>query len=315
MTIKNRSQNKYVFSFLAIGFTFISAYNGYNFYRIILGLSVAVLITVVFEVGRIASLFRLVNSGKRKTPLAVIMYIIIATVCTFASINSFTTDIISKGREGDKYFNEQISNIKEAYSKKMESEFVPLKRDIKYLENKVAKYHKSDYWKRRLSQIVKNYDKKVMERDKFMNTFPEDPDKWIKANSPLLSVNLKEEHKTDNELISVKIALKEIWGLESIQVQKLIGIVLTIAIELLILLLATLSVKMDTEKEILANSDLLNSNFEQRSVNKFIELNKDHFRKTGKLLPQSKLNSNLRPIRLFLKEFDNNSLKELFQKT
>lgn len=320
--VGERGSKRYqvIFALLAIGFTFISGWNGFNFYRIMFGFSMACLIVIVFEIARIASLFRFVQKGRRVGFLSILIYFIVASMCTFAGINSFTSEIINRSWDIDENVEAQIHRIKQAYSEKIQEKMSTLNRDITYIENKLAKYHESDYLKRRLSQMKSNRDRMITERDEFLNNNPEDPERWIESKSALLGLELEKVSKGSREMRSVIQALKELWGLDKITAQKIMGILVTITVELSILLLAFLSVVKDrsntwpariTEKKELMK--ILNSKFEERQVKKFLSLSSGHFNRTGKLLPMRKLSTNLRPIRILLQEYDLESLKNLFE--
>ncbi len=105
---------------LAAGFTLISAYNGFTFYKVLFGLSMAVLITVTFEITRLACLFSFVRTGKKIGTLAAATYMIGASVCAFAAINSFTYDVILRDRASQGQYREQIHMIKKAHSRKID---------------------------------------------------------------------------------------------------------------------------------------------------------------------------------------------------
>lgn len=310
-----------IFALLALGFTLISTWNGFNFYRVIFGLSMAVLISSVFEITRFACLFRFMNTGKNVGFLSIVLYIIVASVCAFASINSFTQEIIHRNRIRESEQRNQIHIIKKAYLEREKERFNTLDRDIRYLENKVAKYPDRDYWKRRLSQIKTNRDAFVKERDSFININPENPEQWISEKSALLGLKLEKPSGESEEMTSVIQALRELWGFEKITAQKIMGIVVTLTVELSILLLAFLaSVKVrswSVTKKITNRKELLkilHNNFEEKHVKKFLSLSRDHLSRKGKLPPMRKLSMNLRPIRIFLQDSDNEKLKELFRK-
>jgi hypothetical protein len=338
---------------LAAGFTLISAYNGFTFYKVLFGFSMAVLITVTFEVTRLACLFSFVRAGKKIGLLGILTYIVVACVCTFSAINSFTYEIIKRDRASQGQYREQIHLIKQAYSRKIEEKITALDRDVTYIEKMMAKYHGRLYWKRRLSQTVMNRDKLITKRDEFLNTIPENPEQWIKAKSAMLGLELDNPSRDSEDMISVTQALKELWGLEKATAQKIMGIVVTITVELSILLLSFLAnagkksrgvvdvtksrepsrisrgVTEDRKnhgspgsqgnvtKKITTREDLLNSvtpDIDEITLEKFVTANREHFEKSGELLPMRKLSMNLRPVRKIFEGFDRESLEKLFEK-
>jgi len=318
---KISSIQKVFFSFLALGFTLISAWNGFNFYRIIFGLSMSVLIVSVFEIARIACLFRFMYTREKTGFLAIMIYTMVASVCAFAAINSFTSEVVYRNRESEREFKIQALNIKQDYSKKTEAKLVAINRDIRYLENKVAKYHNSDYWKRRLSQVIINRDKIISERDRFLNTDPGNLEKWVKVHSALLGLNMKQASRENNEMASITQALKDLWGMGKDTAQKIIGIVITVTVELSILLLSFLGSAQEASYNDVTNespgrtslSRKLDSRFGNILVNKFIQKNRSYFKKTGNLLPMRKLSNNLRPVRRFFQDIGHGDITELFK--
>jgi hypothetical protein len=151
-------------------------------------------------------------------------------------------------------------------------------------------------------------------------------------------------------MISVTQALKELWGLEKATAQKIMGIVVTITVELSILLLSFLANAgkksrsvidvtksrepsrisrgvtkgqknhgsvINVTKKITTREDLLNMvtpDIDEITLEKFVEANREHFEKTGELLPMRKLSMNLRPVRKIFEGFDRESLAKLFEK-
>jgi hypothetical protein len=338
-------------SLLAAGFTLISAYNGFTFYKVLFGLSMAVLITVTFEITRLACLFSFVRTGKRIGTLAAATYMIVASVCAFAAINSFTYDVILRDRASQGQYRQQIHIIKQAYSRKIDEKITALERDVTYIEKMMAKYHGRLYWERRLSQSVTKRDKLITQRDEFLNTTPENPEQWIKANSAMLGLELDNPSRDSEVMISVTQALKELWGLEKATAQKIMGIVVTITVKLSILLLSFLAnagkksrsvidvtksrepsrisrgvtkgkknhgspgrqgsvtKKITTRDELL---DMVTPDVDEITLKKFVEASREHFEKTGELLPMRKLSMNLRPVRKIFEGFDRESLAKLF---
>jgi hypothetical protein len=104
------------FFFIAFGLTIISAYNGFKFYRVLFRFFLAALISSTFELARIACLFKYRNSKKKIGTLTFPLYIIIALVCAFTSINSFTAEVIIRDRTNEKEAQAQIYKIKTTYS-------------------------------------------------------------------------------------------------------------------------------------------------------------------------------------------------------
>jgi hypothetical protein len=310
-----------VFTLIAFCLTIISAYNGFKFYNTLFGLFMAVMVSATFEVSRFACLFRYRNSQKRVGVLTLILYTITAIVCAFASINSFTAEVVRRNRLNEKEVQAKIYEIKKAYSEKAIEKITSLNKNIKYLENQVAKYPESNYWKRRLAQYVLNLDKEIAERDRFLQTNPDNPEQWLRAQAPLLGLEIKTLSLESEAMTSVKHALNEVWGLSNVTTQKLIGTVVTVTVELCILLFVILAterrkseslLKRITEKRNLPET--LRFNFGESQVKRFLSISRKHFERTGELPPMRRLNTTLRPILEYLKDIDRESLQGIFQK-
>lgn len=303
------------FSLLAGGFTLISAWNGFTFYRVLFGLSLAVLISATFETARLACLFRLKRTGKGLGLLSAVTYIIVAGVCAFASINSFAYEVIKRDRSSQGQYADQIYRVKQSYSRQIESKLAAIDRDMAYIEKRIAKYPKSGYWQRRMSGAVAKRDRLVIQRDKFLATEPENPGQWIAANSALFDLKVQTPSRDSEDMISVTQALKQLWGLGKSKAQIIMGIVVTVTVELSILLLALMAGMGDRSrsvtKKITGKNETLESvtsGIDGELLEKFLQASRAHFEKTGKMLPMRKLSPALRPVR---KSFENLSREEL----
>lgn len=339
-----------ILSLLVVGFSIISILNVYKFLVVLFGLSMAVLISSTLEITRLACLYTFLISRKGITSLAVSTYVIVVMVILFGNINSFTCEIIKRDRAGQAQYREQTHKVKQVYSERMDEKLAALGRDIRYLENMVAKYHGRDYWNRRLSQVRANRDKLITERDAFLSSQPRNPEQWVTAKSALLGLELDNPSRDSEDMISVTQALKELWGLEKTTAQKIMGIVVTVTVELSILLLSFLAnagvksrsvtdVKRSRElsrasrgmakvrknhgsqrsvtKRVTSREELLNMvipDIDEMTLGKFVAVNREHFERTGELLPMRKLSMRLRPVRNILGEFDQESLAKLFEK-
>lgn len=340
-----------VLALLAAGFTLISAYNGFNFYKVLFGLSMSILITATFEVARLSCLFSFMRKGKKIGALGVATYIVVASVCAFAAINSFTYEVILRDRAGCDQYRDQIHKIKQEYSRNVAEMITNVAKDITYAERMAAKYNKSGYWKRRLSQIVAKRDRLVAQRNAFLKDEPENPEQWIKANSALLGMELEGKSSNSEEMISVTKALKELWGLNKSTAQKLMGIVVTATVELSILLLSFLAGVADKQQEVAKKSkeitdvaevasvaagkekprnvaegsnemkemttkkkETATPNIDEESLEEFVVAHKEYFQRTGKLPPLRILSRKQREVRKVLEAFSHDDLKKLFGK-
>jgi Ni/Co efflux regulator RcnB len=329
-----------LFTFLAFGFTLISLWNGFTFHRVLFGLFMAILISSVFEIARIACLYNIMSS-KRVGMLSVFTYIIVASVCACAAVSSFTYEVIKRDQQNKEYHIRQIRDIKKAYSRKIEKELSVIKRDIQKAEHELAKRPWSGYWKRSHAQAITNRDHLITQRDKFLGTEPSNPEHWINSKAPLLGIKREEPKRDTKDLRAVTTALKELWGLDRSAAKKIAGIVITITVELSIIILAFLgsanaesgkrdnrdkrgkrdrSSDRDKSKNVTKKStgkkkslESVMSDIEGEVIEKFLEANRTHFEKTGKLLPLRKLSPVLRPVRKAFENLNKEDLEKYFE--
>lgn len=315
---KQRS-HKITFSVLAIGFTLLSAWNGMDFYRMMFGMYLSITITSVFETSRLVCLFRMVRSGKLKELLSVPLYVVIALVCAFASINSFNARIIQQNMVEEKELDAQVQEIKKAFAAQIKEELAPVSRDITWSENQISKAQQNDYWKRRREQFLTNRDEIIRSRDLFLGEDPEDKERWIKANSARLGIDTKALTQETDEIRSVRLALKDMWGLTKLTSQKLVGVIVTFVIELSIILMAFLSDRDPRHAGRKINraakrKTISKARSPEDRIEKFVANYRDYFRNNGTLPPLRKISPSLRPIRRQIENLEREELRKLFEK-
>jgi hypothetical protein len=256
-SIKQKSRmQRALLTFLAAGFTLISAYNGFTFYKVNFGLSMAILIGATFEVARFACLFSFKRKEKKIGALSIVTYIIVASVCAFAAINSFTYEVILRERAGRDQYRDQVHKIKQAYTRSMAEKITGVAKEITHIEKILSSYPKSATWKRRLAMAVAKRDHLVADRDKFLNQEPENLEQWIKANSALLGMKLEGKSRESEEMISVTKALEELWGLDKGTAKKIMAIVVTATVELSIILLSFLAGVIDKPRRAVEGAEV-----------------------------------------------------------
>ena len=315
------SFTRFIFAFIAIGFTLISGWNGFFFYRILFGTTLATLLIFTFEISRLACIFRYMQSQRTGT-LTLTLYIITATVCAFASINSFTSEVILRDQHNTKELNKSIHLVKNHYYKQTLNEEKSLKRDVNYLANKISQYPNSGYWKRRF-EVAQNYlDKFSGKRTEYMQENPEEPREWIETQSAILGLQIENSSKESEEIRSATMALEELWGLEKKSAQKIMSIVLTITVELAILLLVFLSAgqKKTIPKPIpelipRETKNQLNETFGKEQVDLFFQKIIGHYQATKKLPHMSKINKSIRPIKKAIEELTNQKMISILKKS
>jgi len=317
--LNKHTKTRLSFALLSLAFTFISAWNGFHFYLITFGLSLAILITATFEIARFTCLFRFIQSGKKTGILAVSLYLITASVCAFASINSFNAGVIRKNQSNDRTIQKQIFQIKESYAQKMAKEIEKISQDAHYLGNMTIKYPGNGYWQRRLAQTIAQKDNLITERDRFLAINPPDPQQWITMQAAILGLKLGDLSEKNEDVAAVNMALKELWGLDQVKAQKIIGIGVTATVELSILLLAMLATRSkrpeNAVEDTLDITELLDRSAGgqgEEVIENFIKASQESLRKTGKLPPQNKITRNLRPLGRLLKGYDLETIRKQF---
>ncbi|MCK4764331.1 MAG: hypothetical protein KAW12_19185, partial [Candidatus Aminicenantes bacterium] len=95
----------------------------------------------------------------------------------------------------------------------------------------------------------------------------------------------------------------------------------TLVVEISIFILALLSTKGRNKAEVLTKPKLdkelltkIHSIFGEKPVKRFFEVSLNYMKKHGKLPPLRSLNKEIRPVRLFLNEYYQEDLHELFLK-
>jgi len=310
---------QFAFAFLSFAFTLISAWNGYHFYLINFGLSPAIIITTAFEIARFASLFRYIRRGRKNNILSAFLYLLTAVVCAFSSINSFSTGVVLKNQTKDTTIDMQVFQVKQTYAKKMAGEIDKASKDIQYMKNMAARFPNRSYWKVRLTQAIEQKENLTTERDGFLATVPQDPKKWIEIQAAILDMKIVGLSKEDKELAAVNTVLEELWGIDRNMAQKIIGIVLTVTVEISIFILAMLATQDRRGKKRGKNGkangilEHYDNEEERETVENFFRTSLEAFVKTGKLPPLSKTNKNLRPLGRYLRNLDPAFLRDLLQ--
>lgn len=301
---------------IAAGFTLISAWNGFTFYRVLFGMSMATLTTVTYEAARMTCLFSFIRKGKSIGLLAIITYVGVASVCAFASINSFCYEVILRERESRDLYRGQVHKIKQEYSRSVAEKITDIDKEITKAERVLSSYPESATWKRRFVTDKVKRDQFVLERDRFLKEEPEDPEQWVRKNSALLGIELEAKSRENEKMISVKKALQELWGLDEGTAQKIMGIVITVTVELSILLISILAGVADNTRTVVnvVKMSKATSSIDDNLMEKFVAANREHFKKTGQLIPMRKLSRKFREVRKILDAMERKDLEKMFNK-
>jgi hypothetical protein len=129
-------------------------------------------------------------------------------------------------------------------------------------------------------------------------------------------LKIEQPSQEKESLKSVTQALKELWGIEAGTAKKIIGIVITLTVEAGILILAFLGVaerKNEGVTDVTGVTNTVTLQPDDDQVTKFIDANREHFKKKGELLPMRKLTVNLRPVRKAFEGLDREELNKYFE--
>lgn len=311
---------KRLFFVLSISLTFISLHAGFYFYKAMFGLMVAILTSFTFETLRIATLFGFTRKNGNHRRASYVLYFGIAFVCSFASVASFHAKIIQNYRHDMAKTVErqksEIEAIKKEHAKARESELAKINKDINWCQIKLAKSPNSEYWQRRLSQIEAEEKMVLAKFDSLLAYIPEsDVEAWIERESTKLG--LKREI-TDDKLgnsWAVSVAVREVWNMSEVAAKKLTAIIIVLAVEFGILMLAILSKESDNPVEIKVNGRLrpLVKKFGEEAIRSFIASSKDYYADKGRLPMARDLSRNSREIRkaILSRKLTKNDINEL----
>lgn len=315
-----RSSKHPSFAILSFAFTFISAWNGFQFYLSNFGLLMALVITATFEVARFSCIFRFIQADRKTGIVPISLYLITVSVCAFSSINSFSSDVIMKNQNTDRTVQNQIFLVKESYAKKMAGEIDKASKDIQYLKNMATRYSNRNYWKVRLASAIEQKEDLMAEQDRFLDTVPKNPKKWIAKQAAILGLKIENLSEKDKKLTAFNTALKELWGLDQAKAQKLIGMGVTATVELSILFLTMLASVGKRPRNAVKKTFNIKGLMDRSAggqgedtIENFIKTSQEHIRKTGKLPPLNKVTINLRPLIQFLRYLDPEFLRDLLQ--
>ena len=237
-----------IFIILSCCLTFISLYSGFFIYEILFNISLAILISIIFEILRLSTLYSITMFTGFFRYFSVILYVIIAFVCFSASILSFNTKIIEKNDNYEKYIKQKLFKssyeIKHEYSRKIDEQIKDLEKQKDRNDQLIARYPTSKTY----PAISENLEAKITDiknkRQEFFNSMGDTPSpKWIADQKAILGLSgINDVYENLNTPVSR--AAHEFFGIDETALQKYAGIVLTLAIELGIILLSILGVSI-----------------------------------------------------------------------
>lgn len=244
----NELKLKYLFIFLSIALTFISLWTGFAVYEIMFGTFVAFLISFIFELLRLSTLYSInIFNGIYKT-VCIVLYMLVAFVCFSAGVLSFNSKVIEKTdirtREITQIMSKDVYEIKHEYSKKIDEQIKDLEKQKDRNDQLIARYPTSKTYQ----AISENLEVKITDiknkRQEFFNSMGDTPSpKWIADQKAILGLSgINDVYENLNTPVSR--AAHEFFGIDETALQKYAGIVLTLAIELGIILLSILGVSI-----------------------------------------------------------------------
>lgn len=244
----NELKLKYLFIFLSIALTFISLWTGFAVYEIMFGTFVAFLISFIFELLRLSTLYSInIFNGIYKT-VCIVLYMLVAFVCFSAGVLSFNSKVIEKTdvrtREITQTMSKDVYVIKNAFSQKIDEQIKDLEKQKDRNDQLIARYPTSKTY----PAISENLEAKIADtknkRQEFFNSMGDIPSpKWIADQKAILGLsNINDVYENLNTPVSR--AAHEFFGIDETALQKYAGIVLTLAIEFGIIILSILGMSI-----------------------------------------------------------------------
>lgn len=254
---------KYLFGLFSFGLTLISMQSGFFFYKILFGISTAILATGVFEILRLATLLYLsLNLETKKKVVAGILYLMVAFICAFAASSSFHARIIeSYQRDLLPYttvMEGRASVIQQKYAEIYAQKLSDIEEKIDICRKKTILEPNSTYWPNRLAQVLEDRHAVITERDSLISSVP-DEDKigdWVERHAAITGVSFEALPLSRLGAAAITEAVHELWDIGELSVKKLMALAIVLAIEIGIILLAVFArfyaKEASEEKELLA---------------------------------------------------------------
>lgn len=236
---------KYLFGLFSFGLTLISMQSGFYFYKILFGLSTAILATGVFEILRLATLLYLsLNLETKKKVVAGILYLMVAFICAFAASSSFHARIIeSYQRDLLPYttvMEGRASVIQQKYAEIYAEKLAAIEEKIDICRKKTILEPNSTYWPNRLAQVLEDRHTVIMERDSLISSTPAEDKigEWVERHAAITGVSFEALPLSRLGAAAITEAVHELWDIGELSVKKLMALAIVLAIEIGIILLA-----------------------------------------------------------------------------
>lgn len=311
-----------LFICLTIALTLLSLKAQYKFWKELFGIETAIIASSVFELLRLTSLYMLLKYSGKKRLTGLILYFVIALFCGSVAVTSWHAEILATHAEQEavrmKKINKKIDVVKKAYAGQANVKISKLDKDLYYIDSRIARNPHSTYWKKRKKQILIMKDNLIEMREEFLSVIPDNPGLWLRKNAAILDVEIDFSDDQDIEINSLDKSLMNTWGMAPEAARKLVSIVFVIAIEIGIILLATMteSRHINDRKKTKSNSLVifLKKNFKDDDIKMFINRCRDIYDRKGELPKSYELTMKLRPIRKAIKDanYQDKDIKKIF---
>lgn len=235
---------KYLFGLFSFGLTLISMQSGFYFYKILFGVSTAILATGVFEILRLATLLYLsLNLETQKKAVAGVLYVLVALICAFAATSSFHARIIeSYQRDLLPYTTEMKGRagvIQQKYAQIYAEKIVAVEEKIDICKKRTILEPSSTYWPNRLAQVLEERHAIIAERDSLISSVSEDNlGEWVSRHAAITGVSFEALPLSRLGAAAITEAVHELWNIGELSVKKLMAMAIVLAIEIGIILLA-----------------------------------------------------------------------------
>ncbi|MCA9731893.1 MAG: hypothetical protein H6696_05600 [Deferribacteres bacterium] len=316
---------KYILAIVVVGLTMISIDAGFSLYMSLLGIGMALLISIIFEIFRLVCLYALVNNQLLSRMFSVPLYVLIASVCALAAITSLHTKITSAENTIqyplEMEQNRRIALIKQVYVQKATKQINEIDKKIDVCKRKLAWNEHAGYWQRRLEQL-ENEKRMILDvQDRFLKSTPLiERDKWIAEYAAKLNLTFKPLEQMDGGSSAVTSTIHQMWGITTLQAKKIVSSLVVLVTEIGIVVLSLILkgnvvrrarvVVKKTEKQVIPNRKTtskfqmsqseykeLSGQFSEAEIVTFVAANNDVLQKHGRLPYARELSKRQREIR------------------
>ncbi len=280
---------KHILLLVVIGLSLISITAGFEFYKSLFDLTIAILCCLIFEIIRLGCLWSFVILNWFNKVITIPIYIFVSLTCALAAITSFHSNIIERQTQELKPLENELTRrieiIKRKYAKDVTMELKSIKDKIDLCQRKLAWNPNSSYWKNRLSQLTMHSDIVQAKCDSFLYEQPiQNKEAWISRNTSLLAIELEPLPSSMQGSTSITTAIQELWGIKEMRAKKIISIIIVITVECGILLLSLLA-KGNVQNRNSNNHkilDLLRIKFEDTEIRRFLKRCQESYIKFGR---------------------------------